>query len=60
VLADAAQRQKPRRLVAEPDERNLASVRAFAGAGFTAEGTIELPDKCATLMLRRMPEREAA
>jgi RimJ/RimL family protein N-acetyltransferase len=63
VLADAAQRQKPRRLVAEPDERNLASVRAFARAGFEAAGMLELPDKRATLMLRparRAPVREAA
>jgi RimJ/RimL family protein N-acetyltransferase len=59
VLADAAQRQKPRRLVAEPDERNLASVRAFARAGFAEAGTLELPDKRATLMLRPAPRREA-
>ncbi len=52
VLADAAQRQRPRRLVAEPDERNLASVRAFAAAGFEPAGTLQLPGKRATLMLR--------
>jgi RimJ/RimL family protein N-acetyltransferase len=52
VLADAAQRQRPRRLVAEPDEGNLASVRAFAAAGFEPAGTLELPGKRATLMLR--------
>lgn len=55
ALADAAQRQKPRRLVAEPDERNLPSVRAFARAGFAAAATLDLPDKRATLMLRPLP-----
>ena len=58
VLADAAQRRRPRRLVAEPDERNLASVRAFAAAGFLAEGAIELPEKRATLMMRPIPGAE--
>jgi RimJ/RimL family protein N-acetyltransferase len=57
VLADAAQRQRPRRLVAEPDERNTASVRAFAAAGFAPAGTLELPGKRATLMVRPEPER---
>ena len=57
VLAEAAQRQRPRRLVAEPDERNVASVRAFAAAGFHAAGTLELPGKRATLMVRPEPER---
>lgn len=60
ALADAAQRQKPRRLVAEPDVRNTASVRAFARAGFAAAGTLELPDKRATLMLRPAPAPTAA
>jgi RimJ/RimL family protein N-acetyltransferase len=54
ALADAVQREKPRRLVAEPDERNLASVRAFTAAGFTAAGTLDLPDKRATLMIREV------
>jgi acetyl CoA:N6-hydroxylysine acetyl transferase len=58
ALADAAQRMRPRRLVAEPDERNLASVRAFAAAGFLAEGAIELPEKRATLMIRPIPGAE--
>jgi acetyl CoA:N6-hydroxylysine acetyl transferase len=52
ALADAAQREKPRRIVAEPDERNVASVRAFTAAGFVAADTIELPEKRATLMIR--------
>ena len=66
VLADAVQRRAPRRLVAEPDERNLASVRAFTAAGFAAEAKLELPEKRAVLMLRhrpgppRSPRREAA
>ena len=55
ALADAAQRVRPRRLVAEPDERNIASVRAFTAAGFVAGGTLELPDKRATLMVRPIP-----
>lgn len=54
ALADAAQREKPRRLVAEPDERNIASVRAFTAAGFTAAATLDLPDKSATLMIREV------
>ena len=52
AVADAAQQQKPRRIVAEPDERNVASVRAFATAGFVASGSIDLPEKRATLMIR--------
>jgi acetyl CoA:N6-hydroxylysine acetyl transferase len=52
VLADSLQSAAPRRLVAEPDERNTASVRAFQNAGFTAGPPIRLPEKCATLMLR--------
>jgi len=55
ALADAVQRERPRRLVAEPDERNLASIRAFTAAGFTALDTLELPEKRATLMLRAAP-----
>ena len=55
ALADAAQRLRPRRLVAEPDERNTASVRAFAAAGFLVEGALELPEKRATLMVRPIP-----
>lgn len=54
ALADAVQRERPRRLVAEPDERNLASVRAFTAAGFTAADTLDLPDKRATLMIREV------
>ena len=54
ALADAVQREKPRRLVAEPDERNIASVRAFTAAGFTAAATLDLPEKRATLMIREV------
>ena len=54
ALADAVQREKPRRLVAEPDERNIASVRAFTAAGFTAAATLDLPQKRATLMIREV------
>lgn len=52
ALADAVQRERPRRLVAEPDERNIASIRAFTAAGFESAGTLELPAKRATLMIR--------
>jgi RimJ/RimL family protein N-acetyltransferase len=52
VLCDEVQQAAPCRVVAEPDERNTASVRAFAAAGFAASGTLELPGKRATLMLR--------
>ena len=54
ALADAVQREKPRRVVAEPDERNIASVRAFTAAGFTAAATLDLPEKRATLMIREV------
>jgi acetyl CoA:N6-hydroxylysine acetyl transferase len=55
ALGDALQAAAPRRLVAEPDERNTASLRAFAAAGFTAAGPIVLPDKRAALILRETP-----
>jgi acetyl CoA:N6-hydroxylysine acetyl transferase len=55
ALADALQAERPRRLVAEPDERNLASVRAFARAGFRRTGTVALPEKNAALMTREAP-----
>ena len=38
------------RLVAEPDTRNTRSHRAFEAAGFTAVGTVQLPDKTALLV----------
>lgn len=40
------------RVVAEPDVRNVASIRAFARAGFTDRGEVTLPDKTAVLMVR--------
>jgi RimJ/RimL family protein N-acetyltransferase len=58
LLAAMAQhllRTSPR-VVAEPDVRNTASVRAFRRAGFSTVGEIELPEKRAALMMR---EREA-
>jgi acetyl CoA:N6-hydroxylysine acetyl transferase len=61
ALADAVQHERPRRVVAEPDERNEASVRAFTAAGFVATETIDLPDKRATLMIRPVrAEKRAA
>lgn len=43
------------RVVAEPDVRNTASVRAFAAAGFRACGELSLPDKTAVLMVGDRP-----
>ncbi len=39
------------RVVAEPDVRNLPSIRAFAKAGFTRVADVTLPDKTAALMI---------
>jgi len=39
------------RIVAEPDVRNVASVRAFQRAGFAHRGEITLPDKTAALLV---------
>jgi RimJ/RimL family protein N-acetyltransferase len=55
ALCDAIQAESRCRVVAEPDERNTASVRAFLAAGFTASGTIALPEKRATLVIRDVP-----
>ena len=52
ALCDAIQREPRCRVVAEPDERNTASVRAFAAAGFALSGAIALPEKRATLVIR--------
>ena len=52
ALVGELQRDRPCRVVAEPDERNLASVRAFARAGFRRVGTVALPEKNAALMVR--------
>jgi acetyl CoA:N6-hydroxylysine acetyl transferase len=41
-----------RRVVAEPDVRNAASVRAFERAGFRRTCDIDLPEKRAALMVR--------
>ena len=40
------------RVVAEPDVRNTASLRAFERAGFRRTHDIELPEKRAALMVR--------
>lgn len=44
------------RLLAEPDVRNTRSHRAFAEAGLTAIGTVELPGKTAHLMAAGQPD----
>ncbi|MDH6113082.1 acetyl CoA:N6-hydroxylysine acetyl transferase [Kitasatospora sp. MAP12-15] len=48
------------RVVAEPDVRNTASVRAFQQAGFTAAGELELPEKRALLMIRERERHRGA
>ncbi len=58
ALCDAIQRESRCRIVAEPDARNVASVRAFLAAGFRATGTIQLPEKRATLVIRDLPTRD--
>ena len=55
ALCDAVQSDAHCRIVAEPDERNIASVRAFFAAGFRISETIELPEKRATLVIRDLP-----
>lgn len=45
------ERHAARRVVAEPDVRNLPSVRAFLRAGFRYDSEIILPEKHAALML---------
>lgn len=55
ALCDAVQRRCARRVVAEPDERNVASVRAFLAAGFVAAATLDLPEKRAALVIRNLP-----
>jgi lysine N-acyltransferase len=48
------------RVVAEPDVRNVASIRAFTAAGFRPAGEITLPDKTAALLVfDRDPVRAA-
>lgn len=46
------------RLVAEPDMRNTASVRAFQRAGFIAAAEIDLPEKRAALMIRERAQSQ--
>jgi acetyl CoA:N6-hydroxylysine acetyl transferase len=43
---------RARRVVAEPDVENVASVRAFEQAGFVRTEDVALPDKTAALMVR--------
>jgi acetyl CoA:N6-hydroxylysine acetyl transferase len=59
AFCDAAQARVPGRIVAEPDERNTASIRAFTAAGFAAHGTLRLPEKSATLLIREPPAPDA-
>ncbi|MEV0532152.1 GNAT family N-acetyltransferase [Kitasatospora sp. NPDC050463] len=66
ALADRILRVRPRcgRVVAEPDVRNVRSVRAFERAGFSRAAELDLPDKRAALMVRdrdrdRRPDRRS-
>ncbi|MPZ13194.1 MAG: GNAT family N-acetyltransferase [Chloroflexi bacterium] len=43
---------RTRRVVAEPDVRNMRMIHVFTRAGFRKAGEIELPDKRAALMVR--------
>lgn len=54
VVADGLLAADPAcdRVVAEPDERNAASVRAFGRAGFRAAGRVRFPHKTAALLVR--------
>jgi RimJ/RimL family protein N-acetyltransferase len=54
VVCDAIQTRSagPCRVVAEPDARNTASVRAFRAAGFEPSGIVDLPEKRAVLVIR--------
>lgn len=47
-----------RRVVAEPDVRNVASLRAFAAAGFRHCGELTLPEKTAALLVRPRTEQD--
>lgn len=55
AVADGLLAADPRstQVLAEPDAGNIASLAAFAAAGFTSRGEITLPDKTAVLMTRR-------
>lgn len=57
VVSDWQLAAEPRatRVVAEPDVRNIRSVRAFERAGFHRAGELDLPDKRALLMIRQRP-----
>jgi acetyl CoA:N6-hydroxylysine acetyl transferase len=51
-LCDSVQRQSACRVVARPDERDGAAVRAFIAAGFVPSRTVTPPGKRATLVIR--------
>jgi acetyl CoA:N6-hydroxylysine acetyl transferase len=51
AAAQLAADPRATRVVAEPDVRNVASVRAFARAGFRLAGELDLPDKRAALLV---------
>ncbi|WP_449341713.1 GNAT family N-acetyltransferase [Streptacidiphilus cavernicola] len=51
------ERHSARRVVAEPDVRNIPSVRAFLGAGFRHARDLVLPAKRAALMVYERPPR---
>jgi acetyl CoA:N6-hydroxylysine acetyl transferase len=44
-----------RRVVAEPDVRNLRMIHVFEQCGFRRAGELDLPDKRAALMIHERP-----
>ena len=52
ALVRALQQESRCRVVAAPDERDSASLRAFAHTGFRRAGTLALPERNAALMMR--------
>ncbi|MBP2477837.1 RimJ/RimL family protein N-acetyltransferase [Crossiella equi] len=50
-----AQDERVHRVVAEPDVRNLASIRVFERAGYVRHGELDLPVKRAAFMIRETP-----
>jgi RimJ/RimL family protein N-acetyltransferase len=55
TVVDAVLAADPRcaRVLAEPDEDNIRSIRAFGNAGFRSVRRVTLPDKSAVLMVRK-------
>jgi RimJ/RimL family protein N-acetyltransferase len=52
ALCDALQGLLGGRIVAAPEEYDIAALRAFSAAGFRSAATVALPEKRATLVIR--------